>query len=279
MNTIQKIFTINKPIIGMLHLDYLEGKKFKGIDYVVVKAMKDIEALQNGGIDGILIENWKESSVGEFVSEETEKNIHLVVQKLSKHIKIPFGINVLNNDYKVAFSVGKLTGASFIELDVFVDKVKSDFQNNITAIKKPFVIEPKPEKIWEYAKNILADTIPLFVFVQPKHYMMVEKKPIEKSVMQAINVGASAILITKATGIAPTVGAIKRVKKVSGNTSIGIGSGFRVDNASELLPFIDFAVVGTSIKFDQKTDNPVDEKKVKELMTITRYRREVLKND
>lgn len=271
MNQIDKIFKIKKPVIGMLHLDYLEGKKFQGVDYVIKQALKDIKSLQDGGIDGILIENWKEESLGEFVSNQTAKTFKSVVEKLTKYIKVPFGINVLNNDYKVAFSVAKLTGASFVELDVFVDKVKSNFVNNTSAIVNPFVIDPKPERIWAYAKSIGAENIPLFVFVQPKHYKMLEKgKSMEKSAQQAVKAGASALLVTKETGTAPTLDLIRRAKDIVGDTPVGIGSGFSAENAEEYLAVADFAIVGTSLKINNETDNSVDIEKVKELMKIVK---------
>jgi predicted TIM-barrel enzyme len=31
MNPIDKIFKVKKPVIGMLHLDYLDGENFKGV--------------------------------------------------------------------------------------------------------------------------------------------------------------------------------------------------------------------------------------------------------
>ncbi len=274
MNQIAKIFKVKKPVIGMLHLGYLEGENFKGIDFVVEKALNDIEALQEGGIDGILIENWKEFSVGEFVSEQTAENFKEVVQKLAKFIKAPFGINVLNNDYKVAFSTAKLTGASFIEMDVFVDKVKSNFVNNTNAMETPFIIDPQPDEIWAYAKTIGAENIPLFAFVQPKHYIMLEpRKTIEESTKQAINNGVAAVLVTKATGFAPAVDLIKQVQQVAGDTPVGIGSGFNIDNAKDFLAVIDFAVIGTALKIDGETDNPVDKSKVTALMSVVKSAR------
>lgn len=271
MVIMDKIFKVKKPIIGMLHLDYLEGDKFKGIDYVIKKALEDIKALQDGGIDGILIENWKEFSVGEFVSGQTEKNFKEVVQRLTTFINVPFGINVLNNDYKVAFSTAKLAGASFVEMDVFVDKVKSNFVNNTNAMETPFVIDPKPDEIWSYAKSLGAEDIPLFAFVQPKHYIMLEpEKTIEESTNQAIKNGATAVLITKATGFAPTVELIEKAKKVAGESPVGIGSGFSIGNAEDFLKIIDFAVVGSSIKVDGETDNPVDPIRVTELMDLVK---------
>lgn len=255
----------------MLHLDYLEGEYFKGTKFVIEKALRDIKTLQEGGIDGILIENWKEFSVGEFVSGQTAENFKEVVQKLAKFLKVPFGINVLNNDYKVAFSTAKLAGASFVEMDVFVDKVKSNFVNNTNAMETPFVIDPKPDEIWSYAKSLGAEDIPLFAFVQPKHYIMLEEeKTIECSVMEAIKAGTTAVLITKATGFAPTVDLIERAKKAAGEMPVGIGSGFNIENAKQFLQVVDFAVVGSSIKVDGATDNPVDPTRVSELMDLVK---------
>lgn len=255
----------------MIHLDYLEGGGFKGIDYVIKKAIADIEATEGGGLDGIILENWKEESLNEFVSPETAKNFLQVTKALASKIHVPFGINVLNNDYKLAFLAAKQTHAAFVQLDVFVDKVQSDFEYNANAVKKPFVIDPKPSEIWQYAHSIHAEKIPLFVFVQPKHYQMIDDhKTIEESTQQAIDNGASGILVTKATGFAPTIDLIKKVKKAAGNTPVGIGSGFSTENAREFLDVVDFAVVGTSIKFDNKTDNPVDVEKVKALMQVVK---------
>lgn len=269
MNKIDQIFKVKKPIIGMLHLDYLEGRNFKGVKEIVRKALVDIKAYELGGIDGILIENWKEESTGEFISKESAKNFKEICVELSKNIHIPFGINVLNNDYKVAFSVAKIVKASFVELDVFVDDVISDFENNVEALKSPFKILANPRKITDYMKSIDAESIPLFVFVQPKHYKMLDRnKTIQTSVQEAIKNGASAVLVTKHTGLAPSVDLIMDAKSSSRSTPVGIGSGFSSKNANDFLKVVDFAVVGTSIKVKNITDNPVGIKKVRSLMRI-----------
>ncbi len=250
-----------KMIIGMLHLGDLLGD----LDVVVEKALFDINALQKGGIDGILIENWKEKSVGETVSVETAKNMAVVAEKLVNDIKVPFGFNVLNNDYKVAFGLAKQFGAAFVELDVFVDMVRSKFVSNLEAKAHPFVIDPKPSEI------ISCATVPLWSFVQPKHYEMLDKgKTIEKSTQQAIEAGVAAVIVTKATGVSPTLELVKRVKKVAGETPVGIGSGLNEQNAQELLQVADFAIVGTYFKINGMVDNPVDVNRVIKLMKKAR---------
>jgi len=267
-NILNKIFNLNKPIIGMLHLDILLGSpEYKGLDYVVNKAKKDIDALQRGGINGILIENWKENSIGPFVQQETTASFAVVAYELSKYIKVPFGINVLNNDYKTALAVAALTNASFIQMDVFVDYVKSNFTFSQKGKKTPFKIKVDPKDVHNYARRLGLEKIPIFVFIQPKHYKMLEKnKTIEESTKQAFKEGAAGVLITKSTGFEPSLELIKKAKSVAGNMPVGIGSGLSIENAKEYLSIADFAIVGTSIKVNGITNNPVDKERVKKLM-------------
>lgn len=264
------IFSTKKPVIGMLHLDYLEGSPYyKGHEYVVSRAKNDIEKMQRGGIDGIIIENWKEDSVGESVSLQTAESFMRVCLDIFPFITVPFGINVLNNDYKVALGVAKAVGRSFVELDVLVDEVRSDFSHSTAGVDSPFEIKIDPEKVFEYAKETGAGDIPIICFVQPKHYKMLDpNKTIEESVVQAENVGVAGVLVTKETGFAPTIDLIQRAKMASGKIVVGIGSGFSEENARQILPLVDFVVVGSALKIDGNADNEVDEEKVGRVMEL-----------
>lgn len=279
--SILDIFSVKKPVIGMLHLDYLEGSpEYKGFEHVVSRAKSDIEKMQKGGIDGIIIENWKENSTGEFVASETANSLLEVCLALTPFITVPLGVNVLNNDYKVAFDIAKKVGASFVELDVLVDEVVSDFSHSSAGVEKPFEIKIKASDVFDYAKEIGAEDISVICFVQPKHYKMIDNnKTIEESVSQAELAGAVGVLVTKATGMSPTVDLIKKAKSASRGIMVGIGSGFSAENANEFLPFVDMMVVGSAIKIQGNADNEVDESKVRELVDTVNNYRLLIKNE
>ena len=61
MNWMEELFGVKKPIIAMCHLQPLPGdphyNKEKGMDYVLECARRDLHALQNGGVDGIMFSN------------------------------------------------------------------------------------------------------------------------------------------------------------------------------------------------------------------------------
>jgi hypothetical protein len=57
----EEMFGVKKPIIAMLHLDALPGdplfKSGDDMDMVVEHARADLHALQDGGVDGIIVSN------------------------------------------------------------------------------------------------------------------------------------------------------------------------------------------------------------------------------
>jgi predicted TIM-barrel enzyme len=58
---LEDVFPVSKPVIGMCHLPALPGDpgydKAGGMDAVLDHARREITALQEGGVDGILISN------------------------------------------------------------------------------------------------------------------------------------------------------------------------------------------------------------------------------
>ena len=55
----KELFKVEKPIIALLHLRALPGDPLFGgsMNAVIEKAREELNALQDGGVDGILIAN------------------------------------------------------------------------------------------------------------------------------------------------------------------------------------------------------------------------------
>ena len=115
----RKIFRTNNPIIGMVHFPPLIGyKDFPGLDICLKKSSSDAKILEKGGVDAVMFENNYDIPHQEFVEPDTVKMITFLIKKISKKINIPFGINILWNDYKSALKIAKVTGGSFIRVPV-----------------------------------------------------------------------------------------------------------------------------------------------------------------
>ena len=75
MSFLTSMFKTEKPVIGMLHLRPLPGDPLYypggSVSQVVEAAKRDLEALQQGGVDGILITNELSMPYEQHVSPST----------------------------------------------------------------------------------------------------------------------------------------------------------------------------------------------------------------
>lgn len=265
MLELEQIFEARKPIIGMVHLGDFYSPK--GLNYVTDRALADAYNLHLGGfgVDGLLIENWEEKSDNPFVTDETVGRMFQVTRIIKDSIRAPIGVNVLHNDYRAAIRIARELGLSFIQLDVYVDRVRTDFEH---AEGVQFDVYVDIEDVRRHGQNT---EITLFVNIHPKHYRLLEEgKTIEQSTKQAIDNDANGVVVTRLTGAAPDIELVKRVKDYIENYRPGfpviVGSGMNKDNFHHLLQHADGAIVGTTFKIDGITDNPVDPRRVEEFM-------------
>jgi membrane complex biogenesis BtpA family protein len=250
-------FSVTKPIIGMVHLNpYKSGKRF------LDDALKDIKSLADGGIDGLLYENWSGLYIGETPMRDTREYIATVIKEASKVYDLPYGINVLPLDYRAAFDIAKATGAAFVQVDTFVDE--------LIDLSHTYKLETSSKSVMRYKASLGLGDLALFTNIQSKHYhTLPPNKKLETSALQAIKNGSDAIVVTgRLTGLETPKEKLLRVNKVCGETPVFIGSGLSERNVRRLLPYADGAIVGTSLKEGGVTDNAVDEKRVRRLMRI-----------
>lgn len=266
---LNKIFKVEKPIIGMVHVDDVYSNK--GLDQITDKALADARNLRLGGygVDGLIVENWEEKSDRPFVNKETVRRMLQITRVIRDAIRAPIGINVLHNDYRASLEIARQLGLPFVQLDVCVDKVRTEFEYTQGV---QFDLDVDMHDVNRKRQGVDAA---LFSGVHPKHYTMLEQeKTIEESTRQAIDNGVNAVVVTRLTGTAPAVELVKRVKTFAEGHQKGfpviVGSGVNIDNIEQLLEYGDGAIVGTTLKVDGVTDNSVDPNRVEQFMNAVR---------
>ena len=241
------IFGDKKCIIGMIHLGKLcDQDGFLGEDKILEKAYEDIDAYTKGGVDGLLIENWEDESTNEFICS-TQKNLLLnLSKKIRAKTNLFLGINILPNDYDAAFYIAKHANLDFIQLDVFVDVVKTNYiQSKVT----PFTISVDVEELKRSRVKHDCTNKLLFTSIHPKHYILLDKKTIEQSAYEAKKHGSDGLIITGTfTGTSPDIQDLKKVASLDLKIPILIGSGLNMENYEHLLTYAKGAIVGTFFK-------------------------------
>ena len=94
-----ELFGTERPIIGLLHLKPLPGDPLYypggSIAAVTEAAKRDLEALQEGGVDGVLITNEFSMPYQKRVSAVTLAAMGRVIGALADQISLPWGAEAI----------------------------------------------------------------------------------------------------------------------------------------------------------------------------------------
>ncbi|MEK6925974.1 MAG: BtpA/SgcQ family protein [Nanoarchaeota archaeon] len=242
-NNFTRLFS-HKPIIGMIHL---AGKD--SVDRVS-RAVEELRIFEEEGIDGAIIENYHGSADDcyDVLMKSAELNYNLVR-----------GVNILPNEFNTSFKFAHQTSSCFIQLDYVSGKYF------------------KSKEIDSYLYNIFRKIFPDVVVlggVWPKYYCPVKESNLEYDLKEGVE-RADAIVVTgEGTGKETPINKIKQFRKIIGDYPLIVGAGLTPENAYGQLSIADGAVVGSCLKPENKTSNPVDRKLVRNLMDVVRKVRE-----
>ncbi|RLG40167.1 MAG: hypothetical protein DRO05_07015 [Thermoproteota archaeon] len=257
------LFGTRKPVIGVVHLPPLPGSPLcrQSLEELVERALKDAETLEEGGIDGVLVENYGDKPFRKKVGPETIATMSIIVEKVVKSLSIPVGVNILRSDCLAALAVASVTGARFIRCNVFTD----------TLVTDQGIIEPCAWELMSY-RRMLGSRVMIFADILCKHAKpLVELSPEESARNAAYRGMADAIILTgRETGLGPDPRYVERVRKAVPDVPLLIGSGFTPENAEILLKFSDGAIVGTYLKRGGVTEECVDLDRVRKLMSVVK---------
>lgn len=255
---------LSRVLIGMVHLLPLPGSPRWGgsLDAVAERAVADARALQDGGFQACLVENWGDApfSPGR-VDPATVAAMAVVVAEVRRAVSCAVGVNVLKNDAQAALAVAAATGAAFIRVNVHVGAVVAD----------QGLIEGDAYATLRYRRLLGTDTR-LLVDVGGKHAVPLAPVDLEQVARDAATRGLADALVVSgvATGEVTPLGDVKRVRAAVPEHPILVGSGVTPESIADLLAVADGVIVGTWIKRDGRTANPVDPTRVAMLARAAR---------
>lgn len=265
MNTwLDEVFDVRKPIVGMCHLPPLPGDPgydaAGGMDAVLAHARREIAALQDGGIDGILISN--EFSLPYLTRTEpiTAVVMARVIGELRSEIQVPFGVNVLW-DGVASIDLAMATGAAFVR-EVFTGVYASDFGLWNTEVGRAA----------RHRARMGAAAVRLLYNVVPEGAAYVANRDLAQMTRSTVFNGApDALCVSGLTAGASTdTSTLKVVKENAGDVPVFVNTGVRPDTVAESLEHADAAIVGTWFKRDGKFANDAEPARVAELMGVVR---------
>lgn len=260
MQWLHEVFGTVKPIIAMLHLLALPGDpEFDGdggFRRIIDHARADLEALQEGGVDAVMISN--ESSLPYVTEVEpiTVASMARIIGELREGIKVPYGVNVLW-DPIASIDLAVATDARFVR-EIFTGVYASDFG----------LWDTNCGKAVRHRNRLGRPDIRLLFNIVPEAASYLSERALGEIARSTVfNARPDGLCVSGLTaGEETSTQALIEVKKAVPDTAVFANTGVTVANVAEQLEIADGAVVGTTFKVDNHTWNPVDQDRVNEFM-------------
>jgi len=250
------LFRREKVLLGMVHLLPLPGSPRWGgsLRPVLEAALDDAKALEAGGMDGCLVENYGDAPFTPgAVDPATVAAMAVLVAEIRRATALPVGVNVLKNDARAALAVATATGAGFLRVNVHVGAVLAD----------QGIIQGDAYGTLRYRRMLSAD-VKIFADVLAKHGAPLAPLDVEQEARDAAYRGlADALIVSgKGTGEPTDLARLQVVRRAVPDRPVLVGSGVTPETVGRLLEIADGIIVGTSIKRDGRLGNPVDVSRV-----------------
>jgi len=254
-----------KTIIGVVHLPPTPGSygwtlhQGVSIDNVIRRAVRDAKALEEGGVDAIIIENYGDKPYRIRVSALTVAVITRVTLEVIRETSVDVGISLLRNSAPEAASIALSAGASFIRSNQWC--WTSDAPEGLltpVAVETLSVMKEFGKKI-----NVIADA-------RVKHARPISDRALCDEVRDlGGRCNADVIAISgSSTGRPPAPRDVEEAKRCT-DKPIYVASGITPENVHKFKEADGF-IVGTYFKRNGVTEEEVDIEKVRKLVSLVR---------
>lgn len=239
-------------LIGVIHLAPLPGSPRHTLpaEEVVSRAIADGKALEDAGFDAAIIENFGDAPfTSGSVPPASIATMAIAARAVGKSTGLRIGINALRNDARAALGIAAAAGAGFIRVNVHTGVYATD----------QGIIEGRAHETLQYRK-LLGSRIAIFADVAVKHARPLGENDLARAARDAAYRGlADALIVTgPATGEPADLRDIRSVAAAVPDRRVYVGSGATAATVANLLTVAAGVIVGTSIKIDARTENPVD---------------------
>ncbi len=232
----EEVFSVRKPIIGMIHLAG-ENRKDKS-----ARAREELRIYQEEGVDGAIIEDYH----GEV------QDVYEVLKSTSSW-GIVRGVNVLGNPYK-GFELARKFGAKFVQFDSVQTRDLNLSLYNALRQASPEIC-------------VLGGIG--FKYTNPTG------NPLEQDLREGMSRCEAIVTTGSGTGIETPLDKLVTYRKLMNGFPLIVGAGVNLRNVAEQLRVADGAIVGSYFKPNGDTNLPVDRKRVRDFMQTVRAIRAV----
>jgi membrane complex biogenesis BtpA family protein len=270
-----RAFNAERPIMGVVHLRPLPGApSYTGEDVrdVYAAGVRDALTLAGGGIDAIIVENASDQPFlrPDDIGPETVAALTAACIEIRHAIgdDVPMGITCVANGAIPGLAAAKASGASWVRVNQWAN----------AYVANEGILSGDAARALRYRNAIGARDVKILADVHVKFgaHAITADRSISEQATDAEWHHADVLIATGTrTGSATSPAEVEEVRAGT-NLPVIVGSGLDPQQLPNLFKVADGAIVGQWLKEDGRWWNPVDPRRVDELMTAARAFRETL---
>lgn len=253
-----------KPLIAMAHVPPLPGTPLydaaAGVQGLIDSLKRDLEILLEAGFDAVMFCNEGDRPYELNAGHEASAVMARVVTECAPTDR-PFGVDFLW-DPSVALAVGAATGASFMR-EVITGVWESDMG----------LWQPDAARLLRERRRLGADELAVFANVTPEFAAPISARtPAATARSVAVSSIPDAILVSgPMAGAEPDVATLAEVRAaVPEDVPVLLNTGAKSATIARFLRHADGCIVGSDLKADGYTWNPVDADRTRRFIEAAR---------
>jgi hypothetical protein len=259
-----ELFGKEKAVIAMCHFPPMPGSPLyddrRGVTAIREWVARDVRNLQAGGVDAIMFCNEGDRPYNFKASPASLATMAATIGQLLPEVHVPFGCDILW-DPQAAIALAKATGARFVR-EVFTGVYASDMGLWNTSCGEDL----------RYRRNLDATELKLIFNINAEFAGFIDRRPLDLIAKSAVFSSLADIVAVSGTmtGQSAQVSDLELVKGVLPDTPVVANTGIRAENVRDILRVADGVIIGTALKKDGDTWNPVDPDRVKRFVEAAR---------
>lgn len=253
-------------IVGVIHLPAMAGDpgyRGGGSEQVIEFALGDAMSLVEGGVDGLILENFgsspfRKGDASSRIDPYQVSVMTLVAAELRRRWSLPIGVNCLRNDAQSALGIAAAVGLDFIRVNVHTGAYVTD----------QGLIEGEAHDTLRYRSAHDAGRVAIVADVLVKHAAPLAPLSADTATKDCLLRGrADAVVVTgSGTGAPVDPELVREVVAAAGAKTVLLGSGTTPETLATLGPLVDGAIVGTFFKRGGVVSEPVEVARVRQLV-------------
>jgi membrane complex biogenesis BtpA family protein len=249
---LQELFGTPKPLIAMVHVPPLPGTPLydatAGVNGLIDHVKRDLEVLIDAGFDAYLFCNEGDRPYQLHAGPESAAVMARVVTECAPPQR-PFGVDFLW-DARCALAVAVATGATFMR-EVLTGAWESDMG----------IWQGEAAHVLRERRRLDAESLAIMMNITPEFASPIGRRgPAEAARSAVVSSLADAILVSgPMAGAEPGLATLREVREaVPAEVPVLLNTGARAQTIAEYLKVADGCIVGSDLKIDGYTWNPVD---------------------